>query len=124
MTNRARVLAFVNAGWMAFVWITRLRNGPDATAVILSVLCLTGALALLVVGLRRGPAMLGLGIGVAHSAVWLVRGAQIAADSERSVGFRAVHVVLGVISIALGVALAMACAHSDVPAPEATPASR
>jgi hypothetical protein len=124
MTNRARVLAFVNAGWMAFVWITRLRNGPDATAVVLSVLCLAGALALLVVGLRRGPALLAAAIGVGHSAVWLVRGTQIALDSGRSVGFRAVHVVLGVISIALGVALAMACARSDVPTPEVAPTSR
>jgi hypothetical protein len=124
MTNRARVLAFVNAGWMAFIWTTRLRNDPDATAVVLSALCLAGALALVVVGLRRGPAMVGLAIGAAHSAVWVVRGTQIAVDSQRSVGFRAVHVVLGVISIALGIALAMACARSELQTPEVTPTPR
>jgi hypothetical protein len=124
MTNRARVLAFVNAGWMAFVWVTRLRNDPDSTAVVLSVLCLAGAVALFVVGLRRGPAILGMGIGAAHSAVWLVRGTQIAFDAGRSVGFRAVHVTLGVISIALGLALAMACARSESQTPEVTATSR
>jgi hypothetical protein len=122
MTSRARTWTFVNAAWMAFVWITRLRNDPDTTAVVLSVICLAGALALVVVGIRRGPAALAAAIGVGHSAVWLVRGTQIALDSGRSVGFRAVHVVLAVISIALGLVLARTCVRTDVQTPEVSAA--
>jgi hydrogenase/urease accessory protein HupE len=120
MTSRARVLAFVNVGWMAFVWTTRLRNDPDTTAVVLSVLCLGGALALLVVGLRRGPAVVAASIGIAHSVVWLVRGVQIALDTDRSVGFRVVHVILAIISISLGLALTRACMRSRSTAPQLT----
>jgi hypothetical protein len=113
MSSRTRNLTFLNAAWMVFVWVTRLRNaagddtlttGGRATAYILSAGCLAGAAALAVVAARRGPERVVVPIVVAHAAIWVVRGTQIALD-DRGVAFKAVHVVLAVASIALATAL-------------------
>jgi len=113
MSYRTRTLAFVNAAWMTFVWVTRIRNaaGDDAIssttralAYTLSAACLAGAAALVVIGVRRGPIKLLIGIAYAHCAVWVIRGTQIALG-DRGAAFKIVHVVLALISIGLGALL-------------------
>jgi hypothetical protein len=111
VSDRTRNLTWVTAGWMVFVWATRIRNaaGDDtlstagrASAYVLSAGCLAGAAALAVLGARRGPVKYVVAIVVAHAAIWVLRGAQIALG-DRSVPFKAVHVVLALVSIGLSV---------------------
>jgi hypothetical protein len=113
MSSRTRTLAFVNAAWMTFVWVTRIRNaaGDDAIssttrtlAYLLSGACLAAAAALIVIALRRGPVKLLIGIAYAHCAVWVLRGTQIALG-DRGAAFKVVHVVLALVSIGLGALL-------------------
>ncbi len=113
MSDRTRALAFVNAAWMTFVWITRIRNaaGDDVIssstrtlAYLLSGACLTAAAALVLVGVRRRPVKLAIGIAYAHCAVWVIRGTQIALG-DRGAAFKVVHVVLALVSIGLGALL-------------------
>src|SRR3954454_4575569 len=113
MSQRTRTLSFVMAGWMAFVWITRIRNAAGdetlssvarASAYILSAVCLAGAATLAVVAARRGPERLVVAlvvpIVVAHAAIWIIRATQIALG-DRGVPFKVVHVVLGLVSVGL-----------------------
>jgi hypothetical protein len=55
---------------------------------------------------------------VAHAAIWVLRGTQIAFD-DRSVAFKAVHVVLAIASIALATVLVRSTrrAATNVPTP-------
>src|ERR1700749_1923279 len=82
VTRRIRILLWVNAGWMAFIWITRIRNAVDdhtsstanhAVAYVLSAICLAGALVLAVIAWRKlttRPAVLAIaGIAVAHIGI-------------------------------------------------------
>ena len=116
--NRLRAALWANAAWMAFVWVTRIRNalGDDALSTSgqvqaygLSTLGLGGAAAMAwwarsakpdgetvsgvpVAGVR--------GVAAAHAGVWLVLGTAIAMG-DRAVGFKVVHGVLAIVSIAL-----------------------
>jgi len=121
----ARVPAFVLAGWTLFVWTTRIGNiwSDDAastsskvgsTALALSFTVL--ALAVAITAGRRmwtalRPAVLGLAGWTV--AVWAVRMVTILGD-DRSVGFKAVHGVLAVVSVAL----AAWAARSVIEAPQ------
>jgi hypothetical protein len=105
------VALWVNAGWMAFVWVTRLRNiaGDDElagstrrAAVALAIAGLAGAVVLVVVALRRGPFGLARAVVAAHAGVWVVRGLQIAA-TDRGLAFVVVHEVLALVSVGLAV---------------------
>jgi hypothetical protein len=108
-----RRTALALAAWTLFVWLTRVRNavGDDdlstgGTAATLLLCASFFGLAVLVVhaALRRGDrrqALVAL-LGLWTTVVWVVRSAQIATDGH-SVGFVAVHLGLGVISIALSV---------------------
>lgn len=114
MRRSTRVACWVNAGWMAFVWSTRIKNAVgDATlsrrgqviAYGLSAVCLVGAALLAVAAWRLAARKLVarrliVSVGVIHAAIWVVRGVAIAAGS-RAVGFKVVHVVLALISIGL-----------------------
>ncbi len=107
-----RLAAYANAGWMAFVWVQRVRNAiandePDPTgAFLMSGASLAGAAALAaaVTAAPDTPATRALArfVPSAHGALWVVRGTQIAL-SDRSVPFIAVHEVLAVVSIGLAV---------------------
>jgi heme/copper-type cytochrome/quinol oxidase subunit 4 len=117
VSRATRTWSFVNAGWLAFIWITRIRNAVDdhtsstanhAIAYVLSAICLVGAAALAVVAWRRlttrAATNVIVGVAAVHVGIWLVRGVQIAI-SDREFAFKAVHVTLGVISVALAVML-------------------
>jgi hypothetical protein len=102
--------------WTAYVWSTRIRNatsddtlssGSKAFSVVLSLMFLAFAVAGVVVLVRawsrplaRVEALVLRAFAAWTVAVWVVRIPMIALD-DRSVGFKAVHVVLGVISIVL-----------------------
>lgn len=107
-----RAAAYANAGWMAFVWVQRVRNAvandePDPTgAFVMSGASLAGAalLAAAATAAPRSAATRALArvVPAAHGALWVVRGTQIAL-SDRSVPFIAVHEVLAAASIGLAV---------------------
>ena len=112
--RRPTLLVAGFVAWTAFVWSTRIRNlvGDDEASTFTKVwgtatsLVLLGLAAAVLVALvtRRvwlRPALLALG-GVTV-VVWLIRGADIVLD-DHGVGFKVVHLVLAVISIALAVA--------------------
>ncbi len=122
MTSRTRTLAFVNAAWMTFVWVTRIRNaaGDDTIssttrtlAFLLSGACLTAAAALVVTAVRRRPVKLLIAIAYAHCAVWVLRGTQIALG-DRGAAFKIVHVVLALVSIGLGALLIRSASRSQL----------
>ena len=104
----------------AYVWVTRIANtwgsdtestGDKVFSTVLSGVMLALALGGLVVLVRTwrrpltvaGARFLQVFCGVT-AVVWVVRAAQIIA-SDHEVGFKVVHVVLGVISIALAYAV-------------------
>ncbi|HKY14351.1 MAG TPA: hypothetical protein VJM33_05465 [Microthrixaceae bacterium] len=104
-----RAASFVNAGWMAFVWVTRIRNAASddeissatrAGAYALSAACLIGAALLVWVGWRGSPLGLARIVVVAHGLVWVVRGLQIV-FAGHDLAFVVVHEALAVISISL-----------------------
>lgn len=106
------VPVFALAGWTVFVWTTRIGNiwRDDAasasskvasTALALSFTVL--AVAVAAAAWRRAWAVLRpsvLGLAAWTTGVWLVRSATILAG-DRSAGFKVVHGVLAVVSIAL-----------------------
>jgi hypothetical protein len=111
--NGPRRTALALSAWTLFVWVTRVRNalGDDELSnggkAVTLVLCASFlGLALLVIDAtvrrpdRRQPLVALLALWT--TVVWIVRSAQIATDGH-SAGFVAVHVGLGVISIALSV---------------------
>jgi hypothetical protein len=124
MSSRTRALTFATAGWMVFVWVTRIRNavgddtltaGGRATAYVLSAACLAGAAALAVFAARRAPERYVVPIVVAHAAVWVVRGTMIALD-DRGVAFKLVHVVLALVSIGLAAAVVRSTRRAEIAA--------
>lgn len=109
MQRTARVACWINAAWMTFVWSTRIKNavgdstlgtGGQVIAYGLSAVGLIGAAVLVAAAWKSVATALVVPIGIVHSAIWVVRGIAIAVGS-RAVGFKAVHIVLAVISIAL-----------------------
>jgi hypothetical protein len=119
MPRRRWALLAVFVVWTTYVWVTRIANawgasstestGGKVVSTVLSGVMLAfalGAVAVLVQTWRR-PLTVGAarflqvfcGVTV---AVWAVRAVQILA-SDHDVPFKVVHVVLGVISIALAV---------------------
>jgi hypothetical protein len=114
LAGRWSVLAFV--AWSAYVWVTRIVNAlgddtankPFALALSLSVLVPVGAVGVTLLRARHraiGGAEARLWVATAGwvSLVWLVRGVEIVL-SEHEVGFKVVHVVIGVLSVVLAAA--------------------
>jgi hypothetical protein len=109
-----RRAAVVLAGWTLFVWTTRIGNiwrddaattsskvGSTALALSFTVL----ALVVVFTAWRRAWAALRLAVvalAVWTTAVWIVRSLTILAG-DRATGFKIVHGVLAVVSIALAV---------------------
>lgn len=101
--------SWVLIGWTAFLWLSRSRNvvnneeltaGGQAVRIVVVVIFLalaTGA----GVGLWRkqmAPVMVFLVWTVGY---WLVRGTGILIDGDFSIGFKAVHTVLMLVSLIL-----------------------
>lgn len=85
------------------MWATRVRNaGADAAALALAATFVVLAIAVLV-GLARPWLHVAVtALAGWTTAVWVVRGSLIWTQ-DYSVGFKAVHTVLGVVSISLAV---------------------
>lgn len=116
--NRLRAALWANAAWMAFVWVTRIRNalgddglstGGQVQAYGLSALGLGGAAAMAWwarSACEGGEGAAGVpvpgvrAVAAAHAGIWLVRGSAIAVG-DRAAGFKVVHTVLALVSIAL-----------------------
>ena len=123
MQRTARVACWINAAWMTFVWVTRIRNAVgDSTlstsgqviAYGLSAVCLVGAAILVAAVWKSVATALVVPVGIAHSAIWVVRGIAIAVGS-RAVGFKVVHVTLAVISIGLAGWMVSSIRRVDAP---------
>jgi hypothetical protein len=115
LRRRWPVLALV--GWSAFVWITRINNvladddadKPLALALAASVLVLAAASAVVLVRRRSASTTetdqrLWLAFAGWTVLVWVVRGIEITL-SDHNLGFKLVHVMLGVVSVALAAAV-------------------
>lgn len=116
MTLRPRILLIAFVLWTAFVWVNRISNtlrsttestGAKTFSTVLSAVLLALAIAVVVVLVRSwstgvdasGGRVLAVAAAV-NVLVWLVRVPQILiADHE--VGFKVVHVMLGLISVVL-----------------------
>lgn len=119
MPRRRWALLAAFVAWTTYVWVTRIANawgasstettGGKVVSTVLSGVMLALAVGGVVVLVRtwRRPLTVGAarflqvfcGVTV---AVWVVRAVQIVA-SDHDVPFKVVHVVLGVVSIALAV---------------------
>lgn len=129
-TGRAILIAFV--AWTAFVWISRISNtlrsttestGGKVFSTVLSVIMLALALAVaavLIQGWTAAMAPASLRIlqiaAIVTIVVWAVRVPQIVFlddDPTHGAGFKIVHAVLGVISIALALGLRMVGRSQD-----------
>jgi hypothetical protein len=85
--------------WTLLVWGTRLKNADGSVFAILGSLVFL-VLAAIVLG-TRGHAIPTITLGGLTVFVWLVRLPMIVLFSDRSASFKAVHAVIGVISILL-----------------------
>lgn len=120
MPRRRWALLAVFVAWTSYVWVSRIVNawgsstestGDKVVSTVLSGLLLALAIGGVVVLVRTWKAPLAVGAarflevfcGVTV-VVWVVRAGQIAL-SDREIGFKVVHVVLGLVSIALAVAV-------------------
>ena len=120
MPRRRWALLAVFVAWTTYVWVTRITNtwgsGIETTGAKVFSTVLSGVMLALAVG---GVVVLvqtwkrPLAVGAARFlqvfcgvtvVVWVVRAVQIVA-SDHDVPFKVVHVVLGVISIALAAAV-------------------
>jgi hypothetical protein len=120
MPRRRWTLLAVFVAWTSYVWVSRIVNawgsstestGGKVFSTVLSGVMLALAVGGVAVLVRTWKAPLTVGAarflevfcGVTV-AVWVIRAGQIAL-SDREVGFKVVHVVLGLVSIALAVAV-------------------
>ncbi len=115
MAIRSRVVLSVFVLWTAFVWGNRISNtlrSEESTAAktfstVLSLVLLAFAVGVVVVLVKGWNAGVGAGgakalmVAAAFTVVvWLVRVPQILV-ADHTVGFKVVHVALGVISVVL-----------------------
>jgi hypothetical protein len=137
VSSRNRWLLAGLVVWTVFVWANRISNAWSSTEettsakVISSVLAavfLAFAIAGAVIWYRlrshpldRTSAAVLVGFAVLTTVVWVVRIVAIVA-ADHSVGFKAVHVALGVISIALALPVAREARASGTPKPVSTAA--
>jgi hypothetical protein len=114
--SRARWPVAALVLWSVYVWTTRIVNtvtGDEAgwmtsVTLSLSVIGLAGAAGVVLVRARSRAltvveARIWQALAVWTVLVWLVRGVEIAV-SDHEIGFKVVHIVLGVVSIALAAA--------------------
>lgn len=103
------VLAIVAlAVWTLFVWGTRVSNilGDDGSTVdlVLAVVLAALGLAVAVAASIRRPRWPLVALVVATVATWAVRTPLILLDGDHGAAFKAVHVALAVVSLALAAA--------------------
>jgi hypothetical protein len=135
MPRRSWVLLAAFVAWTAFIWITRINNAwtssTESTGGKVVSTVLAGALLALAAGglivlvrtwgqpLSAGAARFLQVFAGVTVAVWVVRVAQILV-TDNTVAFKVVHAFLGVISVALAVAVwrtAAPIASRSTPAP-------
>jgi hypothetical protein len=104
---------YVLAAWTLLVWATRIRNileddaawGPGRVVDLALAVALVGLAAAVVLWARRGrPVGAVPALVVGTVAVWAVRAPGILLDGRWSVGFKVVHTLLAVVSVALAAA--------------------
>lgn len=99
MLDRLRLPSTQLALWTLFVWGVRIRNADGSVGAVLLSLVFVGLAAAVLLTRSSGAAVVGLaGLTV---LVWLVRIVDIVLLSDHGAAFKAVHVVLGLVSIAL-----------------------
>jgi len=100
---------WVLIAWTVFLWLSRLRNvlnndelssGGRAIRVGVVVIFVGLGLAAALAVRRRQPRLL-VGFLAWTVGYWLIRGIGILIDGDYSVGFKAVHTVLMVVSLTL-----------------------
>jgi hypothetical protein len=85
--------------WTFFIWGVRIRNADGSVGAIALSLLLIGLAVIVLATRSNGFAVVVLaGITI---VVWLVRIVDIALLSDHAAGFKAVHVVLGLVSLVL-----------------------
>jgi hypothetical protein len=130
LRRRAPIIAFL--AWTAYVWTTRIVNAWTASdestaakvlSTVIAVALLVGALggAAIVVKARARSfdareSSWFVWLARAAFVVWAVRVPQILLDGGRDVPFKVVHVVLGVISVALAAWTLVRAGHDAEPA--------
>lgn len=98
MRRTPALYAFV--AWTLFVWAVRIKNADGSVgAVVVSLTFIVPAIAALV-----RPAVVLRPLVAWTVVVWLLRIGDIVVDGDHGVAFKVVHTVLGVVSIALGIA--------------------
>ena len=106
MTTVLAVVAF--AAWTVFVWATRVSNilGDDGSTLDLVLAGAVTALgvAVAVAALRRRPPWPLAALVVVTVATWAVRTPPLLLDAEHDAAFKAVHLALAVVSLALAAA--------------------
>lgn len=102
---------WVLIGWTVFLWLSRLRNvlnndDLSSTGVAVrvgEVVVFLVLAAVAVMGRRRQQQAPQIVFVVWTIGYWLVQGTGILIDGQRSIGFKAVHTVLMVVSVVLSV---------------------
>lgn len=136
VTNRAKWLLIALCGWTVFVWGNRISNAWSSTTESTSAKVVSTALAatflvfaaggvLVLVRAWRRPVTAGMQRFLVLFAgwttlVWCVRIVGILAD-DHGAAFKVVHVVLGLISIALALGVVRAVRRASAPAAISTP---
>lgn len=102
------VVAAALAGWTVFVWGTRVRNiarDGGSTVSLLTSLALVALAVVVAVSLVRGgrPRAAVPALAAATIVAWALRTPGILV-ADHAVGFKVVHTVLALVSVALAVA--------------------
>lgn len=99
MLDRLRLPSVQLALWTFFVWGVRIKNADGSVGAILLSLSLIGWAALVLLFRSNGFVVVMLAGWTA--IVWAVRILDIVFFSDHGFGFKAVHVVLGLVSLVL-----------------------
>lgn len=99
MLDRLRLPSVQLCLWTFFVWGVRIKNADGSVGAIALSLVLIGLAAIVLASRSNGFAVVTLaGLTV---LVWFVRVLDIAFFSDHPIGFKVVHVALGLVSILL-----------------------
>lgn len=99
MLNRLRLPSVQLSLWTFFIWGVRIKNADGSAGAIVLSLLLIGLAVIVLASRSNGLAVVTLaGLTV---IVWFVRVLDIAFFSDHPMGFKVVHVALGVASILL-----------------------
>lgn len=99
MLDRLRLPSVQLALWTFFVWGVRIKNADGSVGAIALSLLLIGLGALVL--LTRSNGFVVVLLAGTTILVWLVRIVDIVAFSDHGAGFKVVHAILGLVSLAL-----------------------